>query len=120
MLCGEKKKHPILGPFYDEGSAAQTLFFTMNSDDFHTQQKCTCCLHFSSIWEAHVPKTLFFTTNVNDFRGVVLEAQKWAKQMPCKSRWPQVQQSWCQIVQIIAHLFAHMLKRFVYLKPPRN
>ena len=61
-----------------------------------------------------------FTMNVNDFRGVVLEAQKWAKQVPCKSRWPQVQQSWCQIVQIIAHLFAHMLKRFVNVKPPRN
>jgi len=29
-----------------------------------------------------------------------------------KSRWLQVQQSWFQIAQVIAYLFAHMPKRF--------
>ena len=61
------------------GSAAQTLFFTVNSYDFYTQTKCTFWLHFGSILEPHVPKTIFFTMNFNDFRGVVFESQKWPK-----------------------------------------
>ena len=83
----------------------------MNSYDFYTQKKSTFWLHFGSIWGAHVAKTLFFTMNLKDFRGVVFDSQKSLKSGNYLSRWLQVQQSWFQIAQVIAYLFAHMPKR---------
>ena len=83
----------------------------MNSYDLYTQKKSTFWLHFGSVWEAHVAKTLFFTMNLKHFRGVVFDSQKSLKSGIYLSRWLQVQQSWFQIAQVIAYLFAHMPKR---------
>ena len=54
-----------------------------------------------------------------DFRGVVFASQKsktWSRRWSKMASSPPVM---VQIVQIITHPFAHTLKGFVYVKPPR-
>ena len=58
--------------------------------------------------------------NLNDFRNVVFETKIGKKSENDASRWVQMSQLGFQIVQFIAYLFVHVLKRFVNVKPPRN
>ena len=51
---------------------SQTLFFTTNSQELHTQTSALSGSIFGSIWDPHVPKTKLFTMNFDDFRGVDL------------------------------------------------
>ena len=58
------------------------------------------------------PKTLFCIMNLNDFRNVVFEAKIGKMSENVQPRWAWMGWSWFQIAQVIAHLFAHMPKRF--------
>ena len=58
--------------------------------------------------------------NLNDFRDVVFEAKIGKQIENDASRWVQMSQLGFQIVQFIAYLFVHVLKRFEHVKPPRN
>ena len=58
--------------------------------------------------------------NLNDFRNVVFEAKIGKMSENVGPSWAKMGPSWFQIVQFIAYLFVHVLKRFVNVKPPRN
>ena len=49
--------------------------------------------------------------NFDDFRNVVFEAKIGGHSSQDSPRWLRSQQTWFQVAQVMAYLFAHMLKR---------